>query len=343
MTDSRDRPVRITDHESLLDALCLAMAHKGRDAAFTVDFSACTSAKIRLHYEGTQFHASLTPSAMKGIIELQASLHRSVAAILRDDADIRKLTDAQRRATEMTFSVKDGSSETETDGKGILVALERAISTMSDNHKLIALLVLGAMYFGTPAITKYLADENLLQDKIETMQHEERGQKLLAESILLSSAAARVHDQALVGYDAVIRNSGDVSSLSVQGAEVTREQIDRIKTSTRRSAKLISFKRSFEIRLVDPTSTDGFTVTVRVPQSGKIFKAIIYDSLASDATRATIKNAEWKKREVFLEITARQIGDDIVDARIISAKPIKPKNLAISRHIKLAKLAPVSS
>ena len=146
------------------------------------------------------------------------------------------------------------------------------------------------------------------------MQHEERGQKLLAESILLSSAAARVHDQALVGYDAVIRNSGDVSSLSVQGAEVPRDQIDRIKTSTRRSAKLISFKRSFEIRLVDPTSTDGFTVTVRVPQSGKIFKAIIYDSLASDATRATIKNAEWKKREVFLEITARQIGDDIVDA-----------------------------
>ncbi len=69
---------------------------------------------------------------------------------------------------------------------------------MSSNHKLIALLVLGGMYFGGQGVKDYIADRSSHEEKIElthlyknVMEHDERQQELLAKSIQQSSDAAK--------------------------------------------------------------------------------------------------------------------------------------------------------
>jgi hypothetical protein len=246
---------------------------------------------------------------------------------------VRRLTHRERQALELSFTVGDGSAEAEGDGKGFLVELAKGISTMSDRHKLIALLAIAAMYFGSTGIISYLKDEHAHDVQIETMKHEERAQEILAKSMKDSFDAGRVAERAKTAFDSILHHSGNASSVTVQGAELGRAQIDEIVSSPRRTSLNIDMRQQFDIMLVDPTSKDGFVVKVRSAR-GEIFNAVIYDSMVSDATRRTVRNAEWSKQKVTLHITAPRLGDEIVDARVISASPVRSKKIEIADLVK---------
>lgn len=336
MVDLPSKTLAITDENSLWSALELALSSDGDDAPFEVDFSNSNWAKIHLVYRGDRFHASLTPSAMKGIVELQASLYKSAAAILRDDADVRRLTDLQRDDLELTFTLKGGSADAESDGKGFLAKLAEGVSTMSSRHKLIALLVLGGMYFGGQGFKSYIDDKSSHAEKLKLvelnktiMAHDERAQELLAKSVQQSAEASKVQQQSSAGFDSVVRNAGNATFIEVQGITLEKEHIDEARATTRRSSRGVDIREQFTILSVDATAEGGFVVHVRSSVTGRAFKAALYDSFASDATRRTIQRAEWKKQKVVLHITGRQLGDEIVDARVIQAKPVNAQPLSI--------------
>jgi hypothetical protein len=303
---------------------------------FAVDFSSADWAKVHLTYNGDKFHSSLTPSAMQGLVHLQASLYRSAAEILKGSANARHLTNLERSGLELTFVIREGSAETEGDGKGFLSSLAGAISTMDSKHKLIAVLVLGLSYFTVEGANLYLQESGKYESQVieaerskELMQHDAEQSKLLADAFKSSSMAAEVHEQSSAGFDAVVRHSGDVSSLNLQGIPLDRESIDKLRSTTRRVAHAVTYDEAFRIKTVDPSSADGYEIEIESVASGKIFKAVLYDSLASDKMRRTIQRAEWERKPVRLTVTARALGEDVVDARIAKAILPKPKPLSI--------------
>lgn len=341
MSDSRTRIVEITDQNSLWDSLEEALSASGTQAPFLVDFSRADWAKIRIVYSGPRFHASITPTVMRGILELQASLYRSAAVILRNEPDIRKLPHSDREALELVFTVKGGSADTESEGKGFLSKLAEAASTMESKHKLIGILVLAAMYFGASGFTSYLHEKGVHEERSELvglsehiLEHDERAQALLAKSQRETSEAREIQEQALLGLESVVRNLGDVSSVTIQGTTLSREAIDTLTSTSRRTPRNVTIRDVFEILSVDTTTEGGFSVRLRSVNSGKVFSAALYDSLASDRTRKTIQRAEWNKQNVALEIFAREVGSEIIDARVLRSITLKAQKLDIIREIR---------
>ena len=90
--------VRLNSEAALWEALGRALSHSEERAPFQPDFLEATWAKIHIVYEGRQFHSSLTPSAMKGIVEMQSALYRAAAQLLHDEASIISRSPCHRPA-----------------------------------------------------------------------------------------------------------------------------------------------------------------------------------------------------------------------------------------------------
>jgi hypothetical protein len=57
---------------------------------YQLSFKNADWAVFRLYIKGPKFEYSLTPSAMKALIDLQKSLYHSLGVILHDDENINK-------------------------------------------------------------------------------------------------------------------------------------------------------------------------------------------------------------------------------------------------------------
>ncbi len=332
MSESQSERVIIKTQRDLWAALKRALEHKGRVQPFEVDFSQSEWAKIHITYDGERFHSSLTPSAMTGLIQLQAGLYRSAAVILKGSSDARLLTHLERSSLELSFKISEGSAETEGEGKGFLSTLVEGLETMDSRHKLIAVLVLGLTFFGEKGFEAYLAESGKSGAVLSVMKHDEEHEKLLTQA-LKSKPAAEVHQEASNAFDSVVRHSGDVESLTVQGTTLEREDLDKLKSTARRVSRNVTYDELFNIVNVDPSAEEGFEIEVQSVETGESFKAVLYDSMASDAMKTAIRKAEWSKKPVRLIIAARLLGDKVVEARITKATNPRSKPLLIKENV----------
>lgn len=321
--------------ESLWKILEELLSIDGDNTPFEIDFSSADWAKTRIKYYGKPFHQSLTPSTMKGLIELQNSLYRASAAILREEPDARRLTETEKARLELIFKIGKGSTPTEGDGKGILTTLNGAIAKMTSRHLLIGVCVLGLSYFGEKGYESHLGslkdekaaikDEKVAAIPDEIMKHDERMAELLVRGREQSPAAAAVQVEANRGFQSVIRNSGDASSLEIQKVPISRQQIEESRRKSRRTSSTFEIRQEFELRNVDPRSPDGFTVLIKSKVDGLEFKATLYDSIASDKDKELIREAEWGKKGVILRIIGTKVGNTVTSARIIKASAVANK------------------
>ena len=338
MSASLGDSVAISSEENLWAALRQALAYKGAGLPFVPDFSSADFARVHFVYEGDKFHSSLTPSAMQGLVQFQASLYRSAAVILKGSTNARHLTNLEKSGLELSFTVGEGSADTEGEGKGFLSNLAGAISTMDSKHKLIAVLVLGLAFFTAGGAKSYLEESGKHESEfIEAeraralLQHDEEHDRTLLEAFKSSKVAAEVRDQSHDAFDSVIKHSGDVSSLTLQGIPLDRDAIDKLRVSTRRVSKNTTYDEDFRIKSVNPSSPEGFELEIESIASQRVFKATLYDSIASDRMRKTIQQAEWKRIPVKLTVTARILGDEVVEARITRASLPKAQPLSVSQ------------
>lgn len=341
MSESVREVVSIRSYLDVILALERANAEEGDEAPFDVDFSLADWANVEIKYEGENFHSSLPPSAMHGLIGLQETLHRSVAELLRDAPDIRKLTESEKVSFELTFTVGEGSSSTEGKGKGILETLAKVIASMDSRHKLIALLVLVPSYFASEGVKHYIDEksktenrESLLQLSNSIMGHDERMLKAVAESVQQSKPAAEIREQSLHGIDSVVRRSGPASSVTLQGTRLNNEQIEEARRNPRQQRRSFQVNQRFKIISVNSQSPNGFSVRIRSEVDGKEYWASLYDSIASDRDRATIRRAEWRKSVILLTVTGNQAGDRVTDARIINAKEPPASQLRVKAEMR---------
>jgi hypothetical protein len=168
-------------------------------------------AKTKITFRGAQFHSSLTPTAMRGIVDFQNSLYRSAAMILRGDARVRRLTAMGTGRLRAYFRGAGRQRVTEGDGKGFLELLAGAVSTMessiadrSPNRRWNVFWHAGnGRLYGRPNS----AEENAqgAQITMSLIAENSRALELLARSAQQSREAAVVRQQAEAGYEAVVR------------------------------------------------------------------------------------------------------------------------------------------
>src|SRR5690606_11620025 len=66
--------------------------------------------KFSMHLTGNKFHQTITPSVMKGFIDLQNAIYRSYAQIKYNEASILKLSKHEKDVLELEVKVVDGSA-----------------------------------------------------------------------------------------------------------------------------------------------------------------------------------------------------------------------------------------
>ena len=341
MIGEAERLLHINTEADAWHALGLVLQTGSDEDCPVLDFSKSDWARIRITVKGAEFDNSLTSTFMRGLIDLQGAFYRSVALSIKGKSDARLLTDSERDAFELVFTLSPGSTELEAPAKESLTVLAReAAKKMTGRQLTLCILSIAVMYFGGTAWESYLKHESEGKDKTEMVNlvHEQiranaSNLKTLTDLVKAEPKTGVILDDSTAGLDSVVRHSHQADSLSIQGITLNRNHIAEITRSSRRPVADITLTGEFEILLVEPNENKPFAVKVQRVGSDQVFWAQLYDALASQRDRNVIKKAEWSSRRVKLTIIGRQVGDQILDARITKASTIRAQPMLVRQQV----------
>jgi len=127
----------------------------GKSLPESISFSGWPSLTFRL--TGEKFDRSLTPSVMKGFIELQDQLNKSYALARYGVPDARKLSKEEREALEIEVKVGKGSSIVEVNMDGFLTKLlHELVGKMGPQEIMITALGAAVIFGGVAAFKLFL-------------------------------------------------------------------------------------------------------------------------------------------------------------------------------------------
>ncbi|MGZ2403869.1 hypothetical protein [Rhizobium ruizarguesonis] len=305
----------------------------------SLDLSDCSWATAHFNYSGEVFNQTITTSVMKGLIEYQTSFYRSLALLLKDDARVTRLTDAEKASFELVFSVNEGSSDFLAGAAEQLQTFGKAIEKMNGRQVLIAVLTLLVLYFGSGMVTHYMdnqldekrieldrarlqsedSDKKQLYDFLEGVITKDPNRAVLNRAIKSSKKAAEVSDHSLRAMDEIIRNDGGADSITVHNTKISSSNIQAITRATRSRSENIVITGDFLVTAVESDDTSAYTVRLEGVEDGQVILAELEDPLIGSRAQKAIASAEWSHKPIRVHITARQVGDAIRDAKITRA------------------------
>jgi hypothetical protein len=269
--------IDLDSEQKVLDTLKGVLDGSLDSTDITLDFTHADWAKFDLRLSGPKFNKSLTPSIMSGLVDYQTALYKSLALLTKNDPRINKLKDLEKSQLELIFTVREGSSEVEAEGKNPLLRLASMLADkMSGKQLLIATLVLGLAYFGSGAFSAYLnyeagisKDDTQKETLLGITKHDEDFVKAISDAVKASNLAEQVQRQSFDGFEALVRKSEESDGITLQGKKLSKEDVQELNKQTRRSAKPITFSIEASILSVDSYSPDGFTVKMEDIRNGK--------------------------------------------------------------------------
>jgi hypothetical protein len=352
--------IAVTSEEIAWDTLEKVLSGAIPTDNLELDFSEAKWAQFHVDLDGGPFKQTVTPSVMKGLVDLQGSFYRSIALIVRGEADIRRLTDAEKIDFELVFRVEDGSSEIWAVLEGVLKEIGGKISDKMTQKGIIILFISLALTYGAHSLgTTYF--NNVHQEKIAELQGKleiERNKsasdgetarmKIIAEKdskvletlsklvdntaeaqrkqrILTDAAAAEdgvniILNDGLNAYDSIVRQAFRAESIEVQGKKIDSEIIQIVRKTSRRNSVDVKVKKRVYVRSIDRIDDHHFQYRLEVIGDGEYIVAAINDQVLLEKYGRILRERLGDGKPITLDIKARQIGDDLLDAEIIKAK-----------------------
>lgn len=215
-------------------------------SSIQLDFREADWLQSRLKLKGELYHQSLNSSAMRGLIEFQNSLFRSVSLLLHDSAKVTSLTDEEKSNFELIFRVSEGRSDVIADVKQSFIDLGAKLAC-----KLIciAIISIAVGYFGVEGYKAYLGNTVDLK-KVETdaqknTLEKERQEDLtrLTEAVLkrsgetektLSEAAKaydkvdRIIEERNKAFEAIVKGAEKSDGIDLQGITIPNPVIEEL-------------------------------------------------------------------------------------------------------------------
>lgn len=311
-----------------------------------LDLSDSSWAAAHFNYSGTVFHQTITPSVMRGLIEYQANFYRSLSLLLKDDARVTRLTDAEKESFELVFAVKDGSSDFLAGAADQLQAFGKAVEKMSGRQVLIAVLALLVLYFGSGMVTHYMdmqldekkielerarldsadSDKKQLYEFLDGVIKADPNRSTLNRAIKSSKKAAEISAHSSDAMDEIIRNDGGAESITVGETKISAQNIQTIKRATRSKSEDIVIIGDYLVTAVESDDEHSFTVRLEGVDDDQVILAELVDPLIGSRVQRAIASAEWSHKPIRVHMTARKVGDAIRDAKITRAFTPKKKS-----------------
>ncbi|MER8536665.1 hypothetical protein NKH61_27640 [Mesorhizobium sp. M1005] len=332
--------VRIDSEQAAWDTLTGLLSGELRANQISLDLSDLQWTKVHVAFRGEPFHQTVTASIMRGLVEYQNDIYRSVARLLKNDGRITRLTDEEKRQLELVFSVTEGSSDLMAKAAESLGALGKAVEKLNSKQSLIAVLAFLVLFFGATGGYIYLSHVETMK-KIEAEQKgrefDQQGKKDLYQFIermlrdkqaqaatikratRQSAAASDISQFSDHAVDEILRSSGDATEVVYQGLTFDADVISAITTSRRAKSERMVLQDTFLVTALETDNINSFRVHLQSIGGDWNLVAELEDPLVGSKYQKAIQNAEWNHTPVTVHIVGRRVGESIRDAKIIKA------------------------
>jgi hypothetical protein len=308
----------------------------GQDLPDGVSFDGWPNLTFRL--TGEKFHGSLTPSVMKGFVEMQAHINRSFALLKYGVPDPRKLSKEEKKAIEIQVNVEDGSSLIEVNMDGFLGELTQAVVGKVGPQEIVVTVLGTALIWGSVALFKKYLDNRkevrMAEVKSESDREHLSAIRFMSEqetkrteilSTLISNQP-RLDNQERLAYDAkteLVKSFSRAETAEIDGIVMDGELARTLTTNARRRSNEIRLDGNYRIEKVDSTDPESFKVQVRNVDSDLRISCIVQDVfLDAIEHKKALQQAEWDRKAVHLSINAKELDGEIKSAVILFVKAI---------------------
>lgn len=299
-----------------------------------------------MYLKGDQFHQTITPSVMKGFLDLQSAIYRSYALIKYDETNILKLSKTEKRALEIEVKVIEGSSGLGINWQELFTKfIQETVGKMSSKQVFISTLIAIASIAGTVITTSHIEslkevrlaeielEKNLAekQERLATIalaqnRSLEETQTLLATAISSTPKGAAIVEEAKNATHSLIRGAqaaevikfgnGDVQLTGEAALELTKT------TPSKWTEKRID--GIYHIINVDSSHAAKRRIRIRNNETQQETIAILENDTLDASYLNIIKEAEWSYAPVFLKVQAKELNGEYKEARIREARNIEP-------------------
>jgi hypothetical protein len=288
---------------------------------------------IEIHLPNTSIEGSISPSMMEAFIELQKSIYRTHTLLSSGTDNLRHLSRYEREQFEFRVKVEKGSSDYKIDLTEIVSKLGNDIvSKMSGTELVVTVLGLALIVAGTVGWRAYLSqktevkrlqvDDDKTQQLLTNYQaqlgHDTERFKLLTTTIQQHPVLKQIESSTNQSRDQIIKAVAEENGGSVMGIELSKEVANEISSTSRQQSAEVKISGSYRIAKVDTTIADGFRVTLEDLKTDEQITASLLDAMISAKHLETIRNAEWAKKPVYVEMIARRLRGRLVDAKVVS-------------------------
>lgn len=309
----------------------------GQELPDGISFEGWPNLTFRL--TGDKFHGSLTPSVMKGFVEMQAQINRSYALLKYGVPDPRKLSKEEKEAIEIQVNVENGSSLIEVNMDGFMGELAQAVvGKVGPQEIVITILGTALIWGGVVLFKKYLDDRKEIRmsevksesdrEHLSTMrfmsEQETRRTELLTNLI---ERKPQLDNMERLAYDAktdLVKSFAKAETAEIDGVVLDAALAKTLTANARRKSMEIRLDGNYRIEKVDSTDPECFKVQVRNVESDLRISCIVQDVfLDAIEHKKALQQAEWDRKPVHLSINAKELDGEIKSAVILFVREIQ--------------------
>lgn len=305
-------------------------------------FNSKVGGDFTIRLTGEKFDNSLTPTVMRGIIELQQALYRSYALAVYGDDNPNRLTKQERQQLELRVEIKKGSSLININvDQAISDILTAAVSKMSSGHLLAAILLIGILFFGRTVWVRHIEKSQAIKEKelendnmravLEQMNKQtqilqETNQKtldVLEKTVAQLPQVNQLHLIANQAQHELLRSVKYADTVNIDHAiEMTGESAEYFTQSERKAWQNVRLDGKYRLLKVDSTNVRERKVHLENVATKDVFWATLTDESMEKKHINNLSNAEWSLHPVGLQIVAKSLDGKLKDAQIIGVEQV---------------------
>lgn len=283
---------------------------------------------LDLHFSGHDFDSSVPTRIMPPLLDAQKEIHRLFCQLRFGESNLRKLSSDDRERLELVVKVDKGSSDfkTKLDEK-LNEIIQATIQRMDSKHIMITLITC-ALIWGSNVAWKNWLDEQakasdvesrvqmstLEKDKLKIMSMAYKREPMVKD---ISNGVNEFRNHSLHKLKPADSFTIPNTSIEVDGghaADITHKP--------REQSVEMRIDGEFIIQSVTSGDTHGFRIKAKRVLDGKVVNISIPDGALNQEQKEVLKNNEWAKRPVLMEINAKVLRGQITSATLVSAKDI---------------------
>jgi len=299
------------------------------DEPFNLKFDGWPTLDLR--FTGQDFNCSVPTRIMPPLLEAQKEIYRLYTDLRYGVGSLRKLKFDDRSLLELNVKVNKGSSEYNTNLDKTLTEIFRAaISNMESKHILIAVLSAAVCWGSTVAWKDWLETQAKNKD-LETRVQMSQLEKEKLEVISRAKTEVPYVKDISGGINEFRNNSlhklkpSDSFTVPDSDVAIDGNYASEITHTPREQSTETRIDGEFIIQSVASGETSGFKIKVKRVLDSKIINVTIPDGALSPDVIGVLKNNEWAKKPVVMEINAKMLRGEYTTATLVSAKDIKKK------------------